>query len=96
MNYSLLESNLPPLIIKKEVKNEYMQLLGEAQTKEFPDPQDIEKIVAFVKPIMEEEEKRMLSFANKESKQVKTINETKEEERRINLMNKKFNNGEQR
>ena len=92
MNYSLLENNLPPLIIKKEVKNEYMQLLGVAQIKEFPDPQDIENFVAFAKPIMEEEEKRMVSFMNKESKQVKTIIETKDEEdRRIKLMNKNIN-----
>ncbi len=97
MNYSLLENNLPPLIIKKEVKNEYMQLLGEAQIKEFPDPEDIESFVAFAKPIMEEEEKRMVSFANKESKQVKTIIETKDEEdRRIKLMNKNFNDDQKR
>lgn len=97
MNYSLLEHNLPPLIIKKELKNEYMQLLSGAQIKEFPDSQDIEKFAAFAKPIMEEEEKRMLSFANKESKQIKTIIETKdEEERRIKLMNKDVNNDQKR
>lgn len=44
-----------------------------------------------------EEEKRMESFVNKESKQVKTIIETKDEEdRRVKLMNKNFNDDQKR
>ena len=78
MNYSLLENNLPPLIIRKQGKNEYMQILGEAQIKAFPDKEDIEKFVAFAKPIMEEERKRMLSFSNKASKQI--INDSPQKE----------------
>lgn len=70
LNYSLLENNLPPLIIRKQDKVEYMQILAEAQVKEFPDEKDIEKFVVFAKPIMEEEKKRMISFANKASKQI--------------------------
>lgn len=82
MNYSLLENDLPPLIIRKHERNEYMQILGEAQMKEFPDETDIEKFLAFTKPIMEEEKKRMYSFSNKESKQITEIIESKEEEKR--------------
>ena len=82
MNYSLLENNLPPLIIKKHEKNEYMQILGEAQMKEFPDDKDIEKFVDFAKPIMKEEKKRMLSFSNMESQQITEVIESEEEEKR--------------
>lgn len=70
INYSLLQNNLPPLIIRKDDKTEYMQILAEAQMKEYPDQQDIEKFAAFAKPIMVEERKRMLSFSNKASKQI--------------------------
>ena len=47
-----------------------MQILGEAQMKEFPDKEDIEKFVTFAKPIMEEERKRMVSFSNKAANQI--------------------------
>lgn len=70
MNYSLLQNNLSPLIIRKDDKTQYMQILAEAQVKEYPSPQDIEKFAAFAKPIMTEERKRMLAFANKASKQI--------------------------
>lgn len=89
MNYSLLAHNLPPLIIKKVEKNEYMQILGEAQMKEFPTEADVERFVAFAKPIMEEERKRMLSFSNKASKQIIEVIETKEEEQRRDELTKK-------
>ena len=73
MNYSLLEHNLPPLIIKKDERNEYMQILGEAQMKEFPDEKDIEKFLSFAKPIIEVEKKRMSSFSNKELQQITDV-----------------------
>ncbi|MCG7337178.1 Fic family protein [Sporosarcina sp. ACRSM] len=70
INYSLLQHDLPPLIIRKQDKNEYMQILAEAQMKEIPDEEDIERFVAFTNPIMKEERRRMLSFSNKASKQI--------------------------
>lgn len=70
MNYSLLENGLPPLIIRKQNKKEYIQILAEAQVKGFPDEKDIVGFLAFARPIIEEERRRMSSFANKESKQV--------------------------
>jgi len=70
MNYSLLENNLPPFIIRKNDKTKYMQILGEAQMKEFPDKVDIENFVTFAKLIMEEERKRMVSFSNKAAHQI--------------------------
>lgn len=90
MNYSLLQNDLPPLIIKKHERTQYMQILGEAQLKEFPDKNDIDKFVAFAKPIMEEEKKRMSSFSNKELNQITDITESKEDEkRRKEIMNKR-------
>ncbi|MBY0221777.1 Fic family protein [Sporosarcina aquimarina] len=65
MNYSLLENDLPPLIIKNHEKDAYLQVLKESQMKEFPEEKDIENFVVFAKPILEEERKRMLSFSNK-------------------------------
>lgn len=82
MNYSLLENNLAPLIIKKEEKDTYMQILGEAQTKEYPDDADIERFVDFAKPKIEEEEKSIIIFANQNSEKILKIQETKEEEER--------------
>lgn len=70
MNYSLLHNNLPPFIIRKVDKTIYMQILAEAQTKEYPDQQDIQKFAAFAKPIMIDERQRMISFTNKASKQL--------------------------
>ena len=81
INYSLLENDFPPLIIKKDNRNEYIKILGEAQMKQFPDEEAIERFVAFAKPIMEEEKKRMLAFFNKELNQVEDIIESKEEEK---------------
>ncbi len=81
INYSLLENDFPPLIIKKDNRNEYIKILGEAQMKQFPDKEAIERFVAFAKPIMEEEKKRMLAFFNKELNQVEDIIESKEEEK---------------
>lgn len=80
MNYSLLENNLPPLIIKGEHKNEYIKIL--AQATELPSEDDVNRFVAFAKPIMEEERKRMIAFSNKEMNQITDIVETKEEGRK--------------
>lgn len=82
MNYSLLENNIPPLIIKKDNKTEYMQILGQAQTKQFPDEKDIERFFTFAKPMIQEEKKRMFAFYNKELNQITEIAESKEEEER--------------
>lgn len=87
MNYSLLENNIAPLIIRKDNKIEYMRILGDAQTKQFPDDEDIERFIIFAKPMIQEEKKRMLSFYNKELNQVIDITESKEEQRdRINFL----------
>lgn len=91
MNYSLLANDLPPLIIKKSEKNEYMQILGEAQVKVFPSNEDIEKFIAFAKPIMKEEERRMNSFSNKASKQIENIVESgSEKSKREEKINKRL------
>lgn len=97
LNYSLLANDLPPFIIKKTEKNEYMQILGEAQVKVFPSVEDVEKFVAFAKPIMEEERKRMLSFTNKASKQIIDVSETEEEKNnRQEVIRKRFNKNMER
>src|SRR5690625_1990663 len=78
MNYSLLENDFPPLIIKKDNRDEYINILGEAQMKQFPAEKDIAKFVTFAKPIMAEEKKRMLAFSNKQLNQIEDINESQE------------------
>ena len=48
----------------------------------------------FAKPIVEEEKKRILIFANQSSEQITEIQETKEEEeRRIRVMKNRGGNG---
>lgn len=79
MNYSLLANDLPPLIIRKSEKNEYMQILGEAQVKTFPSVEDIERFLTFSKPFIDEERKRMKAFTNKATQQIKNILESNEE-----------------
>jgi len=37
INYFLLENDFPPLILKKDNRNEYIKILGEAQMQQFPD-----------------------------------------------------------
>lgn len=71
MNYSLLENDLPPLIIKKEDRNLYVDILHEAQLKGFPRESDIEKFYDFVLPLMKEEQKRIEAFYN-QAKQIIT------------------------
>lgn len=92
MNYALLANDLPPLIIKKSERNTYMQILGEAQVKVFPSAEDLQKFIAFATPMIAEERKRMSAFSNKESKQIKNIMESTEEQtKREDKCEKRFN-----
>ena len=70
MNYSLIENGLPPLIIKKEDRGLYNNILHEAQIKEFPSESDIEAFYEFALPLMTEEKKRIESFFNQEKNQM--------------------------
>lgn len=56
MLYSLLENNLPPIIISKELKSRY--ILGLAE-------QDTNLLYDLVKPLIEKEKDRMQKFQNK-------------------------------
>lgn len=69
MNFLLLENDLPPLIIKKENRSMYTELLHEAQIKNIPDKDDIENFYAFALPLIKEEEKRIEAFYN-QAKQI--------------------------
>lgn len=62
MNYSLLENDFSPLIIKKENRSSYTELLHEAQTKNFPSESDIDNFYDFAIPLMNEEQKRIEAF----------------------------------
>ncbi|WP_130860345.1 Fic family protein [Gracilibacillus phocaeensis] len=70
MNYSLLENDLSPLIIKKEDRNVYTEILHEAQTKDFPSKRDIEKFYDFAAPLMEEEQQRIKAFYNQAKQRI--------------------------
>lgn len=70
MNYSLLENGLPPLIINKENKGVYTQILHEAQIKAFPSDTDIEAFYTFAEPFLKNEKKRIQSFNEKEKNQM--------------------------
>src|SRR5690625_4663886 len=70
MNYSLLENGLPPLIIDKENKGLYNQILHEAQIKVFHSENDIESFYNFVEPFLQNEQKRIESFHYKEKNQI--------------------------
>ncbi|MCM3227536.1 Fic family protein [Terribacillus saccharophilus] len=61
MNYSLIQNNLPPLVINKEKKSEYIRCLAE---------QDVEGLTNFIRGNVREEIGRIQSFANKEKYQV--------------------------
>ena len=58
MLYSLLENNLPPIIISKELKPRY--ILGLAE-------QDTNSLYDLVQPLIEKEKDRMQKFQNKNS-----------------------------
>ncbi len=62
MNYSLMQEGLPPLIIEKETKAIYIELLAK---------QDLSGFMSFAKDILIKEQKRMKSFQNMDREQIK-------------------------
>lgn len=70
MTYSLLENNLPPLIIKKKDKNSYQNILHNAQIKDFPSDDDIQQFYTFALPLLLEEKKRINSFFHQQQQQI--------------------------
>lgn len=64
MNYSLLQEGFPPLIIEKEAKAIYIELLAK---------QDLGGFMSFAKEILAKEKKRMKAFQNMDQEQIKPI-----------------------
>ena len=64
MNYSLLQEGFPPLIIEKETKATYIELLAK---------QDLDGFMSFAKEILAKERKRMGAFQNMDQEQIKQI-----------------------
>ena len=64
MNYSLLQEGCPPLIIEKETKATYIELLAK---------QDLDGFMSFAKEILVKEQKRMKAFQNMDQEQIKQI-----------------------
>ena len=62
INYSLLQEGFPPLIIEKEAKATYVELLAK---------QDISGFLSFAKEILAKEQKRMQAFQNMSEEQIK-------------------------
>ena len=62
MNYSLLQEGFPPLIIEKETKAIYIELLAK---------QDLNGFMSFAKDILAKEKKRMQAFQNMDRDQIK-------------------------
>lgn len=62
MNYSLLQEGFPPLIIEKETKAQYIELLAN---------QDVKGFLLFAKDILEKEQQRMQAFQNTKKEQIK-------------------------
>jgi Fic family protein len=62
MNYSLLQEGFPPLIIEKEAKAIYIELLAK---------QDLSGFMSFAKGILAKEQKRMQSFQNMDQQRIK-------------------------
>src|SRR5690625_3930784 len=77
MNYSLLDNDLPPLIINKENKGLYNQILHEAQIKSFPSENDIKVFYEFTAPFLLKEKQRIESFNYKEKNQMVDFNGVK-------------------
>ena len=61
MNYSLLQEGVPPLIIEKETKETYIELL---------EKQDLSGFVSFAKAILAKEQKRMRAFHNMDKEKI--------------------------
>lgn len=66
MNYSLLQEGFPPLIIEKETKAQYVELLA---TK------DVDSFLSFAKSTLDKESKRMEAFQNVDQVKIKEIEE---------------------
>lgn len=62
MNYSLLQEGFPPLIIEKETKAQYVELLA---------TQDIDSFLTFAESILAKESKRMIAFQNMDHEKIK-------------------------
>ncbi|MFL2138999.1 Fic family protein [Desemzia sp. FAM 23991] len=62
MMYSLLQEGFPPLIIEKETKAQYVELLAN---------QDVEGFLQFAKERLDKEKKRMQAFHNMDKEQIK-------------------------
>ncbi|MFZ2847514.1 MAG: Fic family protein, partial [Trichococcus flocculiformis] len=61
MNYSLLQEGFPPLIIEKETKATYIELLAK---------QDLNGFMSFAQEILAKEQKRMLAFQNMDRERI--------------------------
>ena len=61
MNYSLLQEGFPPLIIDKETKATYVELLAN---------QDSSGFLSFAKEILAKELKRMQAFQNRDQEKI--------------------------
>ena len=61
MNYSLLQQGFLPLIIEKETKAEYIELLAN---------QDLSGFMTFASDILEKEKERMQAFENMKKEQI--------------------------
>lgn len=61
MNYSLLQEGFPPLIIEKETKATYIELLAK---------QDLNGFMSFANKILAKEQKRMLAFQNMDREKI--------------------------
>lgn len=66
MNYSLLQERFPPLIIEKDTKAQYVEILA---------TQDVDSFVTFAKSILDKETKRMIAFQNMDQEKIKEIEE---------------------
>lgn len=62
MNYSLLQVEFPPLIIEKETKATYIELLAK---------QDLNGFMSYANEILAKEQLRMQSFQNMAQEQIK-------------------------
>ncbi|TFI61488.1 MULTISPECIES: Fic family protein [Carnobacterium] len=61
MNYSLLQEGFPPLIIEKEAKATYIELLAK---------QDLKGFISFANEVLSKEQKRMQAFENMKKEQI--------------------------
>ena len=62
LNYSLLQQGFPPLIIEKETKATYIELLAK---------QDLNGFMSFANAILVKEQKRMQYFQNMDQEKIK-------------------------